>query len=1287
MQKTTPTSHTPARPRGRAAHLARLTGWARLPVGLRRALAWAFWIGYFGLAALVLATRYVLLPNIEAYRGDIEGAISRAAGLTVTIARIDTDWRGLRPHLSLHGFKVHDAAGRPALSFDTVETELAWSSLLHRQLRLHRLEIDAPELDIRREANGRIFVAGIQLNTEATGPDVSDWLLAQDRIVVRNATIRWEDALRQAPPLTLARLDFVLQNDGRRHRFGLTAEPPRELAARLDVRGDFRGEDLDRLEEWKGEAYAELDYADLAGWRAWVDYPLELSQGVGGMRLWLGLAENGLNAATADIALRDVRLRLGPELPVLGLAHLSGRLSGRLPQAGFELTGRQLALATQEGIALAPTDFTLRWTPAAGRRPAQGEVMANSLHLDVLARLAAFLPLEAGIRQRLADYAPQGHVQDIRLAWNGPPEALAGFNLRARFEGLGVRAQGRLPGFAGLSGSVDGSERGGLVSLQSHNAALELPAVFPEPRLDFDELAAQANWTVADGRVEVQLQNLSFNNRDATGTASGHYRSGVDGPGEIDLAARLARADGAAVWRYMPLVVNRDVHDWLRASITGGRAEEARLRLKGDLKDFPFADGKSGIFQVTAKFSGADLRYAKGWPGIDNITGDLLFEGARMRIRAQRGRIFGVGVANVAAEIPNLLAPQEVLTITGRADGPTADFLRFIDESPVAERIDHFSQGMSAAGSGSLGLKIVMNLQRVKDARVEGAFQFFGNQLVVDRDLPPLTEINGRLQFTGDHVSVKDARAALLGSPLTISADTRGDGAVAITAAGSISVAGLRRHFEHRLFEHLSGATAWRGSVLVKKRNAEVVLESNLQGVASSLPEPFNKTAAAVLPLRLERAAYGDPSRGAPRELVRVALGNILQAQLVRRRDGERIAVERGAVGIGERPALPDRGVLLAANVKALNADFWRDLFAGDGAAAQPVTAVSLRAGELKAFDRRFGEVMLRAQLEDGTWQAQVASRDVAGELAWNTQGRGRLRARLKQFALNDSRPKASAAEEPLRELPGLDVVADNFVLRGKKLGRLELQAVNDAADWRIEKLALATPDGTFSADGAWKGGGTQLNFKLDVADVGRMLERLGYGDAVKRGTAKLEGKLAWNGAPTQFDFPSLDGNLSIDAARGQFNKLEPGVGRLLGILSLQALPRRISLDFRDVFSEGFAFDSIAGTARLVRGVMTTQDLQIRGPSAKVLMTGEVSLPAETQNLRVRVQPALGESVAVGAMLANPVAGVAAWLAQKVLRDPLDQIFAYEYAVTGSWADPKVEKIARQMPKGEGGGQ
>jgi uncharacterized protein YhdP len=387
-------------------------------------LLWATTAGYFAFALLLLALRYAILPQIENYRGDIEQMISTAINRPVGIRRIEAHWAGLRPALSLDGFEIRDTQGRRALGFDEVEAELAWSSLWHFQLRLARLELNAPTLVVRRDRDGRYFVAGLEVTPEKSAEDdFSDWLLAQDRVIVRNASIAWQDEQRNAPPLELKHLNFQLDNNGSRHRFGFTADPPRHLAARIDIRGDFKGRDLDQLEAWKGEVYAELDYADLAGWRAWLDYPVTLPQGNGALRLWLGFASKRLVSATADVRLADVRLQLRPDLPELDLLQLEGRLAGRRLDGGFEAELKHLTLATRNGISLPSTDLKLVWQEAAANRPPQGTASANGLDLDVLARLSAHLPLDDAMRARLARHAPRGRVFDLKLDWKGDPKA------------------------------------------------------------------------------------------------------------------------------------------------------------------------------------------------------------------------------------------------------------------------------------------------------------------------------------------------------------------------------------------------------------------------------------------------------------------------------------------------------------------------------------------------------------------------------------------------------------------------------------------------------------------------------------------------------------------------------------------------------------------------------------------------------------------------------------------------------------------------------------------------
>ena len=1248
---------------------------------------------YFAFALTFVALRYLLLPYVADYRGDIERLLSTAIALPVSISRIEAHWYGLRPNLALFGFTVRDSQGRPALALDRVEAEVAWSSLLYLGLRLERLEIAGPTLSVRRDPGGHIFVAGLPLARESERGGFANWLLAQHRIVVRDAQINWQDEQRAAPALELRRVNFQLRNDGARHRFGLSAEPPAALAARLDVRGDFRGAGDEAPQDWSGQAYVELDYADLAVWRHWVDYPIELEAGSGGVRLWLGVAQAQANSFSADLVAANVRTRLGPDLPMLTLGQVTGRISAARRSDGFSMGAKGLMLTTDDGIKIEPSDFQLNWFDAQDAAPARAELAANGLDLDALARLAGYLPVDAVLRQRLAAAAPRGKLFDLALSWRVAQQALAGFTLRTRFADLGMNAQGLLPGFQGMSGSIEGSDGGGVLKLASRAARVDLPAVFAEAQVPLHVLGGEVTWKQGKAGLELGLAAVNFENDDAAGVAEGRYWARAGEAGSIDLSARLTRANGSAVWRYIPLGVSSAVRDWLQESIRAGTSSAASLRLKGDLQGFPFASG-DGIFEVRGTFSAAQLRYAEAWPQIDGISGDLAFVGPRMTIRANKGSIHGVGISEVTAEIRDLGAADAVIAIAGRASGATGDFLRFIEASPVGERIEHFTEDMSATGNGRLDLKLGMPLRHIADTRVDGVFQVANNRLTPHPGAPTLTELGGRLEFTGSSLKADHLRANLYGMPVTAEVKTRDDGLVLLNAHGALNIAALRRQFDHPLLEHLSGTSAWHAAARLRGKSADVVVESRLVGVSSSLPEPFNKSALEPLPLRFERRLLPATLRTGALEQLDLSLGSSVAARLQRRIDvvaADAAGFERGMIAAGVPLVLPEKGLLVAVREKKIDVDFWRGLLeSASPSGGLAISQLDLKAAELTIFGRRINDLALLATAREGGWHAQLKGREVSGELDWHGTGAGRLSGHLQELAVNAAAPGAGGSYRP-EELPGLDIEIDRFSMRDKLFGHLKINADNRKGQWEA-KLDIDNEDGKLSGSGSWQSAQdpplTRMEIALSAKSVEKLLARLGYPNAVRRGQANLEAKLAWNGSPLSIDYASLDGTLSIVASAGQFNKLEPGAGRVLGILSLQSLPRRITLDFRDIFSEGFAFDSIAGQVAVAHGMMSSKDLRIQGPAAKILMSGSVDLPRETQNLVVHVQPAIGESLSVGAILmAHPAIGALTYLIQKLLRDPLDQAFAYEYAVTGTWADPKVERlkapVLRDSTKGE----
>ncbi len=1262
--------------------LVRLAGWSIAGV-------------YFLAALAVLALRFMVLPNVDDYTDRIAGAATDAIGRRVTIGAITAAWHGLHPRFELSEVRIFDARGEEALRLPRVALTVAWRSVAYGRPVFGTLLLDSPDLHIRRAPDGRLFVAGLAVEqSDERSPGIAATVLGMRELLVRNATVQWQDELRQAAPLKLEQLDFMLLNSGKRHRFALSAVPPPAFAAPLDVRGELIGRSIDELADWDGRVYAASDFIDLSVWRSWVDYPIEVGHGRGAVRMWSTLRDWRPTDVVADLSLAEVTARLAPDLPPLELASVSGRIGAREVVQGFEFIasvrkrrvayeafGRKLGLETRSGASFAPADFDARWDPGGEKSAAQGSVAASAIELEPLALVAEALPLPRRIRHIIDRMAPRGRLADFTYAWKGGLDEPSSFSAHARFSQLGVQAYEQLPGGSGLAGIIDLSDKSGRLSLDSAHATIDYPYLFAEPWSALDSLSGKLAWARTSAGVEVTIERAGAANADASVTLSGSYRSLAAGPGYVDLVGKIARLDGRAVYRYIPHL-RPSVAQWLKTRLTA-QATEGRLRLKGDLRQFPFDDPKDGVFEIAGKISGGALAYADGWPPVEAMQGGLVLSGRKLEVKASKAALAGLQLGPVTASLPQLFGGRPLLAVTGQAEGATQDFLQLIAQSPLREYTHHALDGWTAEGRGKLALELDLPLDDLGETRVNGNYQLAGNRIAMGFGDEPLAQVNGRVDFTKNTAETRNLSAQWLGGPLAAQVATRPDGAVVMSAQATANVAGVLRNFRLPGNVRASGAAPYRFTALVRGAELNQVVESTLQGVSIDLPPPLGKAAADNMPLRVERNVASQDGAAA-RETIALRLGAVLNAQMQLRREGGSFAVERAGVGIGETvAALPERsGVFVSTNLKTLDLDRFLALARGEGGpAALELAAFNVRAGELIVLGRRFNEVTARAvQVSPGRWQTSVDAREVAGEIGYGTDGKGTVVAELKRLIQPDAVP-ATTSNPTLDSLPAISLSAERYVYNGHELGRLDLRAVNERRGWRLDQAMLSSADCTFKADGLWQppSAGTAaraaFDFTLTAPDAGKCLARVGYPETVARATAKLEGKVNWSGPPYAIDYPTLSGAVALDAAQGQFVKLKPGLGKLLGVLSLQSLPRRISLDFRDVFSDGFAFDRLHGTADIVAGVMRTEDLTMAGPAATVAMNGRADLARETQDLHVRVVPVVGDSAAVGVALLNPIIGAGIFLAQRLLRDPIGQLFSFEYHITGGWDDPKVKKV------------
>jgi len=1247
---------------------------------------------------LLLAVRLVVFPKLENNRDGLTQLLERQIGQPVEIDALATGWDGWNPRVELKGVRILErGGGAPAMVLPAMRLTVAWTSVFFFDLRFKELTIDQPQLSVRRDTAGKLHVAGLTIDPAQSNDDqrLADWLLRQSRIVVHDAAIIWRDELRAAAPLSLAHVEFRLENSFAHHRFGLTGDPPTALASPLDLRGEVTGVSLADWSGASGRFYARLDYADVAAWRSWLPLPVPIKSGTGAVRLWFQFARGQARELVADLVLADVQARLGDDLPELTLDRLEGRVGWRVDGQQREFFARQLAFAGHDGLRLDPTDLklTLRGAPETMN---DGQLEFDHLELGPLRRVAAALPLSAHLRDTLARLAPRGTVEQGKLEWIGEAIAPKSFNAAARLIDVGFAAQDNHPGVSGLSGSLEGTHLGGALKVQSRALTLELPRVFAEP-LPFDHVQGQLHWRRQHEGTTVAVDKLIFDNADVAGNASGEYGTSAEGPGTINVTAQLSRLDARQAYRYLPLLSAPAIRDRLRTLLVAGSGSDARVKLVGNLADFPFADGKAGQFQVSVKGQGVTLDYADGWPRLSGVDAELRFEGARMTIDAHHARVFSTELSRLKADIADLRLANPILRVDGEAPGPTADALRFIAESPVAGWIDHFTDRAEASGSGTVSFRLELPLGKPEGNQVVGEYNFANDRIQLAGDVPAFSQLNGKLTFSTHEVRAAPLTAEIVGGPARLNIASA-DGRVRVDAQGTANLSLLRTEYASQpLLNRVSGTTDWQLAMQVANDATMWTLDSTLRGAAIDLPLPMAKAAADAIPFRIQRQVTA-PGRDA----LAIRYGALGRLNLQRRLTPAGAVTERAFLALGTTEGEADRrGLWVRGEVAALDLDGWlavkRQL--DSGADSLPLTGVDLRVGTMEVFGRQLSDLRIGASRGGDDWQMDLRGRELAGTARWQGSApgwlNGRIVARLQRFTAPPSAPPSmtaiptvEGAPPAANPWPSVDIVAESFLHKDRDLGKLELIAQPSESDWRIESLKLSSDDGTLVASGWWRGAGraprTQLDTDLEVRDAGKYLARFGMPDAVRGGRTHIHGQLEWSGSPQAFDYPTLNGMFRVETGSGQFVKLDPGLGKLLGVLSLQALKRRFTFDFQDLFGEGFAFDEITGDVRIQDGVMKSDNLKIVGPSARVAIAGETNIANETQKLRVRVQPTLSGTVSVGAaalLLANPILGAAVGagtlLAQTALKDPIEQMFAYEYAVSGNWSDPIVERTGR----------
>ena len=1261
------------------------------------------WVLYVCLSLLIifmlaaLAVRFIVFPNIDQYKDDIASFASKKLGQKITIGDIKTGWEGISPHFSLKDIELFDTENRSAFHLNNAEANISWFSIPLLHPHLSSLVINQPEITIRRKADGSIYLAGIDLSGPSN-PDFTNWLLSQREVSIKNAQVIWLDELRKAPPLSLNQLNLTLSNPTWRslfgqHQFELSALPSTGTNQAITANGRFVGRDVSKLDTWHGELSAQLKQTDLAVWRPWLDYPVNIQTGTGDAQISVGFADAKIERIKTHTALSNLSLVLNKQTTPFVAKQFTGDISWSDLKNTQTILADNIKLRTNTGLSINNGRGYYSTSTKNGRPWVKADVKLDQFNLATLKQLAPYLQLPENMTAKLNGFSPVGELQALSLGYESEASKTTAYKINTSFKHLGLTAYQKIPGFSNLTGRIEADEDGGKITLQSQKAMLDLKDILRWP-IPADKLDGHISWKINDDQARIKAEDVFISSPHITGTVNASYdmsgvKSGNFKTGFLDLSGKFSKGDAKFAPFYYPIMLGKPTLHWLDTSILAGRAEDVNLTVKGNLADFPYVnannqlDKKLGVFRVTAKISDVLLEYGTGWPVIEGLGLDMLFEGKRMVLNANKGHIFGNKIIKSKAEIAQLDADSPMLHIVSDVEGPVVDGVKFVNESPVKLVTQGFTDQLKTAGQGKLSLELNIPLQDLEAAKYKGVYKISNGTIYANADagLPELGKLNGMLNFTENSLTAQNVSTEILGGPAQFSLRTGSDKILRVSANGRVTDAGIRKLASNRLTENMQGSTDWTGEITIKKPLADVSLRSNLLGMAIHLPPPFGKTANQPLAFNIEKKQLSPDS-----DSINISYGNAVSAKILRTERAGKLALERGDIGINVAAELPAQGGLsLHGKMDYVNADDWLTLFnkpdSNADSRALTIDKADIAIQKLDIFGRSLNALKLSAQPGTTGLLLAVASQEITGNAEWQGDGNGKIIARLKNLTIPGNGDTASkpAAKKEIKKLakgyPALDVVAENFQLGNKKLGSLELNAFESNDVWVIQKLKISNPDSTLAADGNWynwtRNPNTSLKFSLSVSNIGNALKRFGQPDAVKGGEAEIAGQLQWSGSPHEFETSSLNGSFKLDAAKGQFLKVQPGVGRLFGLLSLQSLPRRLSLDFRDLFNDGFAFDKISANAKIDNGVMRSDDFFMTGPAAETKIKGETNLVTETQRLKVKVTPHVSDSLSLAALAGGPIAGAAAFVAQKILKDPFNKIASSEYVIIGTWDKPQ----------------
>ncbi len=1282
------------------------------------------WLGYcialfIILAATAVSMSQLLTPYLNEHRADFSMWASDLLNVPITINQVKISWRRVEPEIVLQQVAVLNKQTRkPTVKIQKIKVNIKIiQSLLQRKLLPENIKIYGVHLTLHQKKSGQLHVEGLDnfvfmdnfTGGSVAGNAMGAWIFSQSNLTLRNIEIEFIPEVGPQRSVTLASLD--LHNTRTQHELTGQATLNQAIPTQVAINLQWQGDTSDIMHSTsRVHLYLYLEDISLSQWisrQTW--QKLQVKQGSGSGKFWITWDHGQLQNVQSQFQLYEIQLQSLITKKIAIISRINGHLGWQRDSARQLIEGKDILIdfpqhlwpTTEFSLTLLPADHATAQPPLKRK---MGGYRLQMGYFDLadtkeLALASGLLP--ESIQKLLLDLNPKGEVRSLSIQ-SDELTKLENSHYSAEFSNLSVNSWQTFPGLMNMSGKISWDGKQGNVTFNSQKTIMTLNSVFAKP-LQFDTVSGDIQWQKNETSAWlINAKNFQMNNADITVNADMTLRLPKDESPTLNLSGEFSVPHAAQIENYLPVKkLESPFVQWLHNRFQGGELTSGKVTVQGKLSDFPFEKG-TGIFLVSTRVKDLEFEYAPGWPIVHHVYGNLVFSGHSMTADAESAQLFDVPLTKVHGYIPYIgPAHPQILDLQAIIHADLEQGLRFIQESPLRNTIGKDLAGMQLSGAMGLKLAFTIPVKTPEKSAVLGDVTVSAALLQLPSWHLTLDRMAGILHFTEQSVQTTQMQGRLFDEAVSLNINTvrpsHSPPVVKAVLQSKISQPLLEKWLNIPLSQFIQGAAPYTAELDIISHQylqpSRLFIHSDLTGLSINLPEIYAKKPDEPRDFQLIANVKQDQPIQA-----KLTYGKLLTAAFTYEKSTQGWQFQGGELRLGHNGQAnwqSQPGILVTGQMNKLDWNKWHAYFSSlslnknnkkteSDSLMHYLRGIDIQANQFPVLGQNLTRVRVQAMQEENSWKINVTSPEMTGQVWLPIHDvKSVIHAKFQHLYLISTDEKQLL--DP-KTIPAISFVGEDVRYKNKYIGHVILDVAPNKEGLQIQKLNISTDFFTLNAEGKWSlqknRNQTILQGDLNTKNVSQLLDHWDLGSAnLIAGEGHITFDLNWLDIPYNPVLATLSGSLFLKLGKGRVINLgnstdaKLGFGRMLNILSLQTLPRRLSLDFTDLFEKGYSFDTMQGHFNLEHGSANTKDTYFDGPIARIEIKGKIGMAAKDYDLILSVTPYVTGSIPIVATLAGgPVVGAVTWLVEKVASSVVSKVTTYHYSVRGPWDNPVWEQ-------------